>query len=401
MGIRPRGANRASTSSTRAEVGERGVIAFVYLAGVSAAVALGRFIPLEAGVRNTFDLSLTAFGWLVSSVTVVAACLALPAGSWAARRNQARVLSAGLGVMLLGGLAEVTAPTAFILYGARVLEGAGYLAVVVTGPLVLSARCGAETQRGALALWSTFIPVGIAVSSAIGTVDDITGWRVAGGLTLAPAALALGATLRWLPDAPSPAGQHRRPHIRGIGPVLLLSLSFALLALLGVTAVALLPNLAADRGVSSAVGSGTAALVSLASVPGGLLAGRLLGRVAGARALGVVVLVMPCAGALMYQARSWGVVVAGATTLQFAGGMVLAVLYASVPLVARSSHELGRGYGLLNQAGSVGTLVGPPAFGLSVTRAGWTSATALVTVVSLVGLLLFLAATRRPEPSAQ
>ncbi|MCX5366651.1 MFS transporter [Streptomyces sp. NBC_00124] len=401
MSVDPIETNRLSAPPGQAEAGERRVIALVYLAGVSAAVALGRFIPLEAQVRDAFGLSLTAFGWLVSGVTVVAACLAVPTGLWVSRRDLGRVLSAGLGVMLLGGLLEVAAPVAFVLYGARVLEGAGYLAVVVTGPLILSSRCGPATQRGALALWSTFVPVGMAFASAIGALGGAVGWRVAGALTLLPAVAALAGALGWLTGVRGRADEQYVGHSTGFGPVLQLSLSFALLALLGVTAVALLPNLAAHRGVPSAVGGVTAAVVSLAAVPGGLLAGLLLGRGIGPRALAMAVLAMPCAAVVMYQVAPWAVIAVGAAVMQFAGGLVLAVLYANVPSVARSPHELGRGYGLLNQAGSAGTLLGPPAFGFAVTRSGWASATVLVTAVALGGLALFLVATRRRGPSAR
>jgi predicted MFS family arabinose efflux permease len=103
----------------------------------------------------------------------------------------------------------------------------------------------------------------------------------------------------------------------------------------------------------------------------------------------------------MYQAPPWPAVAMGAVVLQFAGGIVLAVLYACMPILAPSPSELGRGYGLLNQTGSIGSLLGPPGLGYAVTRAGWSSATILVAAVTLAGLLLFLAATRRPAPSAR
>ncbi|MBT2420720.1 MFS transporter [Streptomyces sp. ISL-22] len=387
-------------TAERPGVGERGVIALVYLAGVSAGVALGRFVPLEAGVRDAFGLSLAAYGLLVSGVTVVAACLALPTGLWIVRRDLGRVLSAGLGVMLLGGLLEVAAPVGWVLYGARALEGVGYLAVVVTGPMLLAARCRPATESRALALWSTFVPVGMAVASALGTLSGTVGWRAAGALTLVPGAVGLMGALRWLTGICGRPEERYVPHRRGLGPLLQLSLAFSLVALLGVTVVALLPKLAADREVRSAVGGATAAVVSLAGVPGGLLAGWLLGRGAGPRALAATaILGLPGAAAVTYQVDAWAVVSASAAVLQFAGGFVLAALYASVPSVARSPYELGRGYGLLNQAGSVGTLLGPPAFGIAVTRGGWASATVLAAVVTLGGLILFLAATRRPEPS--
>ncbi|MEU9247364.1 MFS transporter [Streptomyces sp. NPDC048385] len=400
MGIDAGRVRPAGAPSGRAEIGERRVIVLVYLAGVSAAVALGRFVPLEADVRDGFGLSLTAFGWLVSGVTVVAATLAVPAGLWVSRRDPGGVLSVGLGIMVVGGLTEVTAQGVVVLFGARLLEGAGYLAVVVTGPLLLSARCGPATRRGALALWSTFVPVGMATASGIGTLSGTVGWRVAATLTLVPGVVALVGALRWLTGVRRRADEPYVRPSRGVGPLLQLSFSFALIALLGVTAVALLPSLATDRGVGSAAGGATATLVALVGVPGGLWGGVLLGRGVGPRALTVAVLVMPCAAAVMYEVTAWAAIATGAAVLQCAGGLVLAVLYASVPSVARSPYELGRGYGLLNQAGSVGTLLGPPAFGFAVSRVGWGSATVLVTAVALSGLALFLAATRRLGPSA-
>lgn len=154
---------------------------------------------------------------------------------------------------------------AFLLYGARVLEGSGHLAAVVTGPLILSARCGPATQRRALALWSTLIPVGMALASAVGKLGGAVGWRVAGALTLTSAVVALVGALGWLSGVRVRAGEQHVRQGRGFGPVLPLSLSFALIALPGVTAVALLPNLATDRGVRSAVGGVTAAVVSPAA----------------------------------------------------------------------------------------------------------------------------------------
>lgn len=143
------------------------MIALVYLASVSAGVALGRFVPLEAEVGEAFGLSLAAYGWLVSGVSVIAAGLALPTGLWIARRDLDGVLCTGLGVML----PEVMAPATWLSYSARVLEGVEYLAVVVAGPMLPAARCRQTTERRALALWSTFTPVGLALISTVATVD--------------------------------------------------------------------------------------------------------------------------------------------------------------------------------------------------------------------------------------
>ncbi|GAB2891890.1 MFS transporter [Streptomyces deserti] len=389
-----------STTTNRRPLSERGTVALVYAAGVCAGMALGRFIPLESGIRGDFGLSLAAYGWLVSGVTVIAAFLALPAGVWITRSDLGRVLSTGLAVMLLGGTLEATAPSPLVLYTARLLEGGGYLLVVITGPLVLASRCGPAVERSALALWSTFIPVGIALASAAGTLSGPLGWRLTTALTVAPAAVPLVGTLRWLTGISSTTETNKTQPPRRTGdlpPALWLSLSFSLIALLGVTVVALIPNLAADQDVRPALGSATAAAVSLASVPGGLLAGALMHRGLPPRRLATATLAMPCAAVAIYQLTPWTAIATGAAVLLAANGLVLAALYASMPTVARTPQALRRSYGLLNQAGSIGTLLGPPAFGFAVTHTSWTAATLLVTAASLIGLALFLTATRTAD----
>ncbi|WP_283134700.1 CynX/NimT family MFS transporter [Rhizohabitans arisaemae] len=372
----------------------RHVIAPVYLAGLSAGVALGRFIPLEAGLRADFGLSPVEFGWLVSMITVAAALLAMPVGVRLARGDLGAVLAAGLAVMLVAGTIQAVGSSLAVLYGARALEGLGYLLVVVTGPLVLAACCDPETERVGLAVWSTFIPVGIALAAVAGAAGNGYGWRAAAGLTLLPCALAFGATWPRLRGTVETSQDQAAP-TGGSGPLTLLSLGFSLIALLSVSVLALLPGLGADQGVGPAAGGTVTAVVSLASVPGGLLAGGLMAKGGRPRSLAMTALVMPVAALAVFSANAWWAVTTGAAVLLVANGLVLAVMYATVPLLADSPGRLRQGYGLLVQAGSVGTVLGPPAFGLAVTQVGWLAGIWLVTVVTVLGLGLFLAAARR------
>lgn len=215
-------------------------------------------------------------------------------------------------------------------------------------------------------------------------------------LTVVPAVVPLVGAHTWLTGTgtgTNDARQHRGAS-GGLRPVLWLSVSFSLIALLGVTVIALLPDLADHRGVPAALGSASTAVVSLASVPGGLAAGLLMHRGATPRRLAVAALAMPCAAVVIYQVSPWAAVAAGAAVLMAANGLVLAALYASMPTLARSPYTLRRGYGLLNQAGCLGSLFGPPVFGFTVTHTGWPAATVLVTLISLTGLALFWTATR-------
>jgi len=56
------------------------------------------------------------------------------------------------------------------------------------------------------------------------------------------------------------------------------------------------------------------------------------------------------------------------------GGLVPAAVFASVPRIAPDRHAIGPINGLLAQAGSLGSLAGPPVLALWIEWAGWSLA---------------------------
>lgn len=370
---------------------ERRAIARVYLAGVSAGIAVGRFVPLEPGLRDDFHLSLSAFGWLVSAVTAVASCMGLPAGGWIKDRDTRRTLAGGLAIMCAAGAAEAASPFPAFLFCARVTEGAGYLLVVITGPVLLASWCSAARYRRALALWSTFIPVGLAIASVAGVSANALGWRAATMVTIVPGLAALALTVAWLRQPGQTAPD--QPGWNGLRvSVAWLSTAFCLIALVGVAVVAYLPNLAAAHGAGRALSQITTAAVSLCSVPGGVLAGLLMSRAKKPDKLAAAALLMPLSGAMVFAATGWWAVSVGAGVLMAANGLTVAVMYATMPTLARTRGELSWGYGLLVQAGSLGTLLGPPLLGYAVARAGWSTGGVLVAIITAAGLAMFVLA---------
>jgi MFS family permease len=376
---------------------ERATVLWVYASGIAAGISVGRFIAVEPQVGASFHLSSAQTALLLSAVTAVAAALALPVAVRVKGADLGRTLGWGLLILLLAGLVQAAAPTSAVVYPARVVEGAGYLLVTVTGPMVLSASCTPAVERWGLALWSTFIPVGIAAAAALGGVADTTGtgWRFAAGLTVLPSAVAFVGVKAKL--AGIDASGDRPRTVRWSAPAFRLSLAFCLVALLGVSMLSLLPRLAAERGVSPDAGSLTATAVSLASVPGGLLAGRLMSVGWRPQRLAFAALAIPCAAACAFIATWWWSVSVGAVLLLIDNGLILGVMYASVPLVARSPRSLAFGYGLLIQTGSLGTLLGPPSFTVLISHLGWGAAVLLTAVLTLLSLASFNSAfTKRP-----
>lgn len=366
---------------------ERAAVLWVYASGIAAGISVGRFIAVETQVGASFHMSSTQTALLLSAVTAVAAALALPVAVRVKGADLGRTLRRGLLILLVAGLVQALAPTSAIIFPARVVEGAGYLLVTVTGPMLLSAACTPAVERWGLALWSTFIPVGIAAAAALGSIADVTGWRLTAGLTVLPSAVAFIGVRTRLTGIDAPGERPRS--VSWSAGAFRLSLAFCLVALLGVSVLSLLPRLAADRGVSPGTSGLTATVVSLASVPGGLLAGRLMSIGWRPQRLVLAALAIPCAAACAFIATWWWSVSAGAALLLVDNGLILAVMYASVPLVVRSPRALAFGYGLLIQTGSLGTLLGPPSFTLLISHLGWGAAILLTTVLTLLSLASF------------
>jgi predicted MFS family arabinose efflux permease len=384
-----------------------GRVLLVYGTGVLAATAFGKVAPAIPLVRADLGLSLGATGWLVSAITAVAALLGTPAGLWVRRRGGRRALLAGLGLLAATGTAGAAAPGLGWMLAARVVEGVGFLLVVVAAPTLLVEMAGRRDQPAVLALWGTCIPVGLAVGAAAGGVLAPLGWRlwlVVPGVLAIPASVA---TALLVPsDAPPPsgrpapvaggaagrAGAPARLRLADLGAPALLAGGFCAAVVIGTAVLGMLPAFLEEQRRTGVAAAGTAtALVAISSVLGSAVAGWLLGRGVGLRALAAAGLLMPVVAA----GGSFGGSVLAAAALLAANGVQVAGVFAAVPRVAAAPDHLAVVNGLVAQLGSTGSLLGPPLFAWAVGAAGWGVLPAFVAAFTVLGLVLLLLAESR------
>ena len=375
----------------------------VYGTGVLAATALGKFAPAIPLLRADLGLSLGAAGWLVSAITAVAALLGTPAGLWVRRRGGRRALLAGLALLAATGTAGAAAPGPGWMLAARVAEGVGFLLVVVAAPTLLVEMAGRRDQPAVLALWGTCIPVGLAVGAAAGGVLAPLGWRL---WLAAPGALAIPvaavAAVLVPPDASPPPGTvgprvRRRLRLADLGAAALLAGGFCAAVVIGGAVLGMLPAFLEEQRRAGVAAAGTAtALVAISSVLGSAVAGWLLGRGVGLRALAAAGLLMPLASwPLVSAGGSFGGSVLAAAALLAANGVQVAGVFAAVPRVAAAPDHLAVVNGLVAQLGSTGSLLGPPLFAWAVGAAGWGVLPPFVAVFTALGVVLLLLAESR------
>jgi MFS family permease len=374
-----------------------GRIALLYAIGVVAAGQLGIAPPLVPALQHDLGLSLTAAGMAVSIVTLVGAVLGLPAGTWCERLGHARALRIGILIMAVAAALCAVATDAATLLAARGLAGIGYLLVVVAGPSLMALTAETRHQALCLALWGTFVPTGIALAGLVTATFAADGWRLLFALDAILLALAVIVTIAAVPTLPATPGEARSSPAQWLRPSGPLAVAFFCFALLFLAIAGLLPAyLVEARALSASEAGRIVAITTAFAIAGSLLAGWLMKRgVAPGRLAATGLAASTLIAALAFNAHIPGPLAIAGFAASFAvGGLVPAATFASVPLVAPNSRAIGPINGLIAQAGSLGSLAGPPALALWVEHTSWALAPVLLLVIAAAGVLAALAIRR-------
>jgi MFS transporter, CP family, cyanate transporter len=375
-------------------------IAWLYALGVLAAAQLGKMSALAPLIANDLVIGLTIAGVLISLLEIGGATLGFAAGLLVDRLGVARVLRTGIGLLVAGNLGESLSPSLAMLVAWRVCEGAAYLSIVIAAPLLIFRTAPAHKRTVALALWSSFVPVGFALGAmGSGLIADLFSWRAA---TLAWAAIAglMALLSSRMAFAPSPRGDRRRlvlPNLR----IWALTLGFGCWASFSVGTIALLPTFLVDQVGASARMAGLVGGVSaFISVLGVAVAAWLRHRGARTGVWMTVSIVVPSLMLFGVFDDAAGIVQVGALmlVLNTISGVYSGLAFALLPVLARSDAEMAVANGLTLQLGATGSLLGPPLFAACVVHWGWAGAASAGALMSAACLGLMQAA--RPATRA-
>ena len=139
----------------------------VMLCGIFASAQTGKLPPAIPALRQAFDASLVQMGWIASAINLVAASIGLVTGLAADRLGRHLLLKFGLLAMGLGSGLGLLADRVSMLLGSRVLEGLGFVAVVIAAPVLVRASVPVRHQRLALGIWSAYTSVGMTLMMLI------------------------------------------------------------------------------------------------------------------------------------------------------------------------------------------------------------------------------------------
>jgi len=377
-----------------------------YAAGVLAAAQIGKLATLAPTMRADLGLGLATMAVLIALIEAGGALLGTRAGVLAQRLGLQRALLAALLLLAVASLGLASAQGLAALAAWRLVEAAGYLGVVVSAPVLIAAQAGPRRAPQLLAVWSSFVPVGLAVGAwGHSALAAVSSWRtavLASSVAAALMLLTLWATRRWAEEAAQPAETSRPQRGADAGAALspsawALAMSFGGFALFGIGVLALLPSaLVAQAGLGVADAGRWTALASFSTVAGSTLAVWAVHRPGLHRPLIATSLLLPAVLAFAVFGGTTNPLVMGsaAIVLNMVLGIYGGLAFAMLPAVAGGPERTAAAYGLLAQFGASGSLAGPPLMAWVVERRGWPAAAWLGLLVSLAAAWLALKALR-------
>lgn len=367
----------------------------VVAAGMVAAMQVGKGLIAGPLLQADLGLDLTALGWITSIFAIVGVAGGMPAGAMVAAIGDRRMMVIGMGILLIGILIGAVSPNFSLLILSRLFEGFGFLLVVVAGPAILMRIVATSRRDLVFALWSCFMPAGMAVAMLSGPL--FANWQAiwwGNGLVALLSLLTVIAAVLPSRSGPRASASGIRSDmlttLTSRGPVLLFAL-FSLYSLMSFTLSSFLPILLVARmNVSFATAGVLSALITLANVIGNLAAGTMLARgVSRGRLVIVAATLMGAAGLWIFLSQSGDSLTFALCVLFSAiGGLIPATLISTVPIVSPRPELAPMAMGLLMQGSNLGQLVGPVAVGTAIETFGWTSGAGFIGAGALCCILL-------------
>ena len=377
----------------------------ILASGIIAALHVGKLSPALSSLTDAFQLTAAESGWLLSVIQLVGATSSVLLGFVIGQIGPRTSLLTGLLVTAISSLAGGWASSGTQLLILRILEGLGFVLIVLPGPGLLRQFVHPRKINLWVGYWGGFMGAGVGMAMLMGPrFIDISGWQnwwiFCGLITI----LVMFLAYLVIPAATISAvclksGSYSERIKKDLLCVIqdprvgLLSGVFSLCAGQWLAVMGFLPSIYEANGLDSNQISIHTALIALSSVIGNLLAGRLLHHSASPIflvRLSYSAMVIASIVVFSYPAKaSFAIPYASAIVFSFFAGVIPAVVFSIVVNQFGASTKTSTVIGLVQQTSAFAQLSIPPILGWYISVAGgWSMAWTLLLSLSTVGVLL-------------
>lgn len=383
----------------------------VILAGVCAALHVGKLAPALPVLRESFGVTLLQAGFLLSLVQLAGMLLGLGVGLAADGIGLKRSMLAGLLVLSLASAAGGWAPDPATLLAWRAVEGVGFLLVCMPAPALIRRLVAPARMKTMLGWWGAYMPFGTAVALLIGPIALGANtwqnwWLLLAGLSAAMAAWLWRAVPqdRVFAHDPSAAAHVDRAWLSRLrrtvssrGPWLVAT-AFALYSGQWLAVIGFLPSVVARDGAVGLAMAAPLALAAMVNMVGNIASGRLLQRGVPAHRLLYVGYCAMGLGALVAfasfpglqgSALATGLRYAGVLLFSMVGGLIPGTLFTLAVVLAPDEASVSTTVGWMQQWSAMGQFAGPPLVALVAgIVGGWQWTWVITGTCSILGLLV-------------
>ena len=383
----------------------------VILAGVCAALHVGKLAPALPVLRESFGVTLLQAGFLLSLVQLAGMLLGLGVGLAADGIGLKRSMLAGLLVLSLASAAGGWAPDPATLLAWRAVEGVGFLLVCMPAPALIRRLVAPARMKTMLGWWGAYMPFGTAVALLIGPIALGANtwqnwWLLLAGLSAAMAAWLWRAVPqdRVFAHDPSAAAHIDRAWLSRLrrtvssrGPWLVAT-AFALYSGQWLAVIGFLPSVVARDGAVGLAMAAPLALAAMVNMVGNIASGRLLQRGVPAHRLLYVGYCAMGLGALVAfasfpglqgSALATGLRYAGVLLFSMVGGLIPGTLFTLAVVLAPDEASVSTTVGWMQHWSAMGQFAGPPLVALVAgIVGGWQWTWVITGTCSILGLLV-------------
>ena len=375
----------------------------IVLAGVCAALHVGKLPPALPVLQATLEISLVQASFLLSALQIAGMTLGLAVGLAADGIGLCRSMLIGLALLAFASACGGFVSTAPGLLWLRTLEGVGFLLVVMPAPALIRRTVTSQQLNTRMGWWGTYMPAGSALALLCGPwVIAHASWEVWWWLLALVSAFAWVAVWRCVPSVPHVSAHANDAWNKRLARTLQtpgawwVAMAFAVYSSQWMAVIGFLPTVYIGMGLSASTTGLLTAFVAVVNVIGNIYSGRLLQRGWPARKvlmLGYASMALGAFGAFgQWDGWSLPPVFSFISVVLFsaAGGVIPGTLFATAVRVAPGEATVSTVVGYMQQWSAFGQFAGPPLVAWVATLVGGWQWTWTVTM-SLCGLGFVLA----------